>query len=252
MSNSILVSAFIGGVQKSGTRSISNYFRHHKNISVHCKKEGHFFDVDKNFTNNIPLSSAIDRYHSDFEINSSTKILCDISPDYIFRQNAVKRVHKYNPNANWVILLRNPIQRAYSAWNMEVNRKTESLSFEEALNAELAGNSKSRSHDRFQYINRSRYYPQLLNLWKYFPSSQCHIFSAELIWKNPGKALIQILTSMNIKPLDINNYEHSHKGSYSSSLSKDAHDTLVNNLHFELYELPTLLKWKENPWVQDI
>lgn len=244
------VSVFVGGTQKSGTRSVSRYFRHHQNLAVHCKKEGHFFDQDNNFIDDRPLSSALDKYHHSFEINQETKLLCDITPDYIFRQTAVKRVLNYNPNAIWIILLRNPIERAYSAWNMEVNRKTEDLSFEAALKSELYGNPENRYHDRFQYIERSRYYPQLLNLWKHFPKSQCHIYAAESIWQDPITILNQMLKSLKISSNQTLDYEHTHKGEYTSNLSEVARNVLCDQLSFELSKLPAILRWNDNPWLQ--
>jgi len=243
------VSVFVGGVQKSGTRSISQYFRQHPDLAVHKKKEGHFFDRQENFINDIPLAFALNDYHNNFAVNQSTEILCDITPDYIFRKNAVQRVFNYNPKANWIILLRNPIERAYSSWNMEVNRKTEKLSFEEALHSELIGNPEDRSQDRFLYLGRSRYYLQLLNLWKYFPLSQCHIYSAESIWNRPQVTLNKILNSLNIPINNGDSYKHIHKGTYKCGVSEQARKLLKKQLHFELTELPSILGWDKNPWV---
>jgi len=242
------VSVFVGGAQKSGTRSITAYFRQHPQLAVHQKKEGHFFDQDQHFTDDIPHQEALETYHSDFTVDSNTTALCDITPDYIFRQAAVKRIHSYNPNATWIILLRNPVERAYSAWNMEVNRQAEDLSFEDALISELGGNPETRSHDRFQYLARSQYHTQLLNLWRYFPKSQCHIYPAEMIWQKPQETLHAILNVLNV---DINNddsYQHVHKGRYNSKLSDAARSLLMEHLQFERTELPALLGWQHNPW----
>lgn len=246
------VSIFVGGTQKSGTRSVSNYFHNHQNLSVHSKKEGHFFDKDKNFIDDEPLTSSLDEYLDSFKVNNKTKVLCDVSPDYIFRHKAIKRIHNYNPNATWLIFLRNPVQRAYSAWNMEVNRKTETLTFEQALQSEIKGNPNNRLHDRFQYIGRSRYYNQLLNLWQYFPKSQCHIYEAEEVWKNPKHILNKILYSLNIESDNVPIYEHTHKGEYTNKISKQAHEILIDQLYFELTELPKLLNWTHNPWIKTL
>lgn len=246
------VSLFVGGVQKAGTRSITNYFRINKQLSVHKSKEGHFFDISDNFINDAAMKHQLNKYHESYIISDQTKILCDISPDYLFRHGAIERIYKYNSNAIWLIFLRNPIQRAYSAWNMEVNRKTENFSFEEALRSELEGNPKSRSHDRYQYIGRSRYYNQLVNLWKYFPKSQCLIYPAEEVWEDPQKVLTEILHSLNIKPENSYIYEHIHKGEYANKISRKAHEILVNQLYFELTELPSILKWSYNPWIETL
>ena len=84
------VSIFVGGVQKSGTRSISQYFRQHPNLTVHRKNEGHFFDQHESFIDNNPLAPALNDYHNNFAINPDTIALCDITPDYIFRRASIQ------------------------------------------------------------------------------------------------------------------------------------------------------------------
>ena len=132
---------------------------------------------------------------------------------------------------------------------MEVNRNTEKLSFKDALLCEINGNPKNRLHDRFQYLERSRYYPQILNLWKHFPRSQCYIHSAESVWKQPQVTLKKILKSLNV-PININHeYEHVHKGIYKCNFSEQTRKLLINQLHYELTELPNILGWYKNPWI---
>ena len=242
------VSVFVGGAQKSGTRSISQYFLQHPNLAIHKKKEGHFFDQDAYFIDDVPTADALETYHNSFSVNAETTTLCDVTPDYIFRQAAVKRIFNYNPKATWIVLLRNPVERAYSAWNMEVNRKTEHLTFEEALISELNGNPESRSHDRFQYLGRSQYHTQLLNLWQYFPRSQCHIYPAEMIWQQPQETLKTILKSLHVRNYDDSGYQHVHKGAYQQELTDQARKLLETHLQFELTELPATLGWEKNPW----
>lgn len=242
------VSVFVGGAQKSGTRSIAEYIRHHPNLSVHITKEGHFFDRQENFINNSPIYTSLTDYYNKFFISSKTKILCDITPDYIFRKNAVERIYNYNSKAKWIILLRNPIERAFSSWNMEVNRNTENLSFEDAIESELNNHDRNKFVDRFLYIGRSRYYEQILNLWKFFPQYQCKIYPAEYLFKQPQKHLDCILDFINMPTNNGYNYRQVHKGKYVSKISEHAKTILEKELYFELNELPNILGWKQNPW----
>ena len=243
-----LVSVFVGGAQKAGTRSVAQYLRQHPNVVVHQSKEGHFFDRDKHFNDSTPDAAALDTYHQGFHSISSDQIRCDITPDYLYRPSVIERIHAYNPKAQWIILLRNPIERAYSAWNMEVNRQTENLSFEEALRAELDGSIAGREHDRFHYISRGQYHHQLQRLWQYFPQSQCHVFSAEALWENPRNLLNQVAQTIGIDCNDAAQYQHTHKGKYRSPMSDDSREWLAQHFKTELNDLPKLLNWQENPW----
>lgn len=248
MSREKIVSVFVGGVQKSGTRSISDYFRQILGVSVQKKKEAHFFDNDDFFLGDVVNNEALNNYHSSFNNLSNESIWCDVTPDYIFRKNAVKRIYNYNPKAKWVILLRNPIERCYSAWNMEVNRKTENLSFEDALKSEINGNVGNRIHDRFQYIKRSKYSEQLKRLWKYFSESQCHVIASEQLWENPDSVLSKLVNDLNIDKGMKAQYRHVHKGIYSSEISPLAVEILNEKLKYELDILPKMLGWDKQLW----
>ncbi|MCX7553237.1 sulfotransferase [Marinicella sp. S1101] len=245
------VTVFVGGAQKSGTRSVTEMFRKLPQIAVQQSKEGHFFDRDEWFDELRPNAVALQTYHDDFKVTAQTHFLCDVSPDYIFRNQAVARIHCYNPQAKWILLLRNPIDRAFSAWNMEVNRKTENLSFEAALEMELSGQSDSRSHDRFAYIGRSRYHQQLEHLWRFFPKSQCHIWPAEWVWENPTQSIYQSLSALGISGLQTTQMKHVHKGKYRNQATAVANDILQQELAFEMNHLHQLLGWHQNPWMTE-
>ena len=60
----------------------------------------------------------------------------EATPIYIYWKKAIERLVRYNPNIKLIIVLRNPITRAYSHWNMMRNRNKENLSFVDAIAAE--------------------------------------------------------------------------------------------------------------------
>ena len=243
------VTIFVGGAQKSGTRSVTELLRKHTQFAVHQSKEGHFFDRDEYFNHLQPHPKTLQAYHGGFELTAQTQFLCDVSPDYIFRNQAVVRIHRYNPQAEWILLLRNPIDRVFSAWNMEVNRKTENLSFEAALEIELKGQPESRSHDRFAYIGRSRYHQQLEHLWRYFPKSQCHVWPAEWVWQDPTQTIYQSLSALGISGLQRTPMTHVHKGNYRNQISAAENELLQQELAFEMNQLHQLVGWPYNPWM---
>ena len=125
------VDFIIAGVQKSGTTALFSYLCEHNEICMSDKKEIHFFDRRRYFI----LFPNYLFYHSNFSNFKSQKLIGEATPIYIYWKKAIERLVRYNPNIKLIIVLRNPITRAYSHWNMMRNRNfnKENLSFVDAI-----------------------------------------------------------------------------------------------------------------------
>ncbi|NCU31833.1 MAG: sulfotransferase, partial [Candidatus Moranbacteria bacterium] len=121
------VDFLIGGVQKGGTTSLSAELSAHPDILFSKKKEIHYFDLH--------YKKSESWYHKHFAFMPN-KINGECSPFYMYWRPCYKRIHTYNPNIKWIFLLRNPIERAFSAYTMSKNRNRESLTFSEAIRTE--------------------------------------------------------------------------------------------------------------------
>lgn len=104
------------GAQKSGTSALHSYLSQHPSICSATTKELHFFNSDMNY------SKGLDFYYSKFPLDNNESLFIDASPSYLHNKMAYKRIYKYNPKIKMIVLLRNPVERAYSAWNMYKNR----------------------------------------------------------------------------------------------------------------------------------
>ena len=110
-------SAICIGAQKAGTTALYRYLSCHSSVAPSKIKEIDFFNYNSHFSRGISF------YHSHFPRRTpanSGKLTFDISPSYlgVAAERAAKRIYDYNPNIRLIILLRNPIKRAYSAWQM--------------------------------------------------------------------------------------------------------------------------------------
>ena len=76
-------------------------------------KEIHFFNKDAYLSRQQPNYLI---YHSFFNPRPSHRLLGEATPYYMFSPNVRKRIHTYNPAMKFILLLRNPIERAYSDW----------------------------------------------------------------------------------------------------------------------------------------
>lgn len=124
--------SFMGiGVQKAGTTSIFAYLNQHPQIRMGQKKELHYFDDEDHFAQKPDYSLYEQQFVRDPE--RANLLYVEVTPIYLYWSPALRRIWEYNPNMKCIVLLRNPITRAYSHWNMEYGRQWDALSFEEAI-----------------------------------------------------------------------------------------------------------------------
>ncbi len=107
------VNTFIVGTQKGGTSALYYYLEKSPEVSGGYKKEIGFFSQEH--TSKL----GKDWYERQFAtFKKKPKILLDATPEYLYYPSVPERIYKYNPDAKIIILLRNPVMRAYSHYNM--------------------------------------------------------------------------------------------------------------------------------------
>src|SRR5579863_6754349 len=114
----LLPDFMIIGTQKGGTTSLYNYLIDHPNISSIFKKEPHFFDF--NFYKGVSwyrahFPSLLEKYYSE-RVHGQKFITGEASPYYLYHPLVPQRIKETMPTAytKFIVLLRNPIDRAYS------------------------------------------------------------------------------------------------------------------------------------------
>lgn len=199
-----LPGAVILGAQKSGTSSLHNYLVQQPGVIEPLRKEVHYFDI------------AYERgeawYRAHFGPLGAPGLNLDSSPYYLFHPAVPQRLHDLVPKAKLIVLLRDPVRRAYSHYWHERDKKRETLSFEDAIAAEperlgdshqqLAAGTLQRSHahQHFSYLARGRYAEQLERWFKLFPREQFLLLRFEDLAREPLAALNQTLDFLGLPP----------------------------------------------------
>ena len=116
------------GVQKGGTVSAVVNLNKHPDVFVHT--EIHYFD---NLWNIMPK-----QWYYDMFMKSNKLVKGEKNPELIYIDDCAKRIKKVCPKTKFILLLRDPIKRAYSGWNMNVNEKKETRSFKECIENNIA------------------------------------------------------------------------------------------------------------------
>src|SRR5438445_13846713 len=105
----------------------------------------------------------------------------EVTPSYLYWKPAMERIHNYNPQIKLIILLRNPVDRAFAHWNMQRFKGRESLDFLDALKEESRRIARPLTIDarRFAYVDRGFYSEQLERVFHFFPRAQIKIVKFE-------------------------------------------------------------------------
>jgi hypothetical protein len=139
-------------------------------------------------------------------------VVGEASPYYLFHPLAPRRAAKAVPRARVVVLLRNPVERAFSHWRQQRRKGAEQLSFEDALAAEprrIAGEEqalaadpgyRSYTHEHQSYAAQSEY-ALLLERWlRYYDRDQMMIASSEDFFRDPRGVLASTWRFLGLDP----------------------------------------------------
>jgi hypothetical protein len=132
------------------------------------------------------------------------------SPYYMYNPHAAARIQHDIPDVKIVILLRDPVRRAYSHYWERVDNRVEPLSFTDALAAEperLAGEMErmmadplyySEAHDWYSYRDRGIYAPQLRRFFDLFPREQLLVLPSESFYRDVQSAYDKVTDFLGI------------------------------------------------------
>jgi len=243
------VNFIVAGTQKGGTSALNKYLKEHGKISMAQIKEVHYFDTESNFVGEADYS----QYESSFELFSNQKILGEATPVYMYWYAAPRRIWEYNPQMKIILILRNPIERAYSHWNMNRTRDSDSSSFMEAIRNEEARCKEALpiQHRAYSYIDRGLYSEQIRRLWHFFPKDQVLIIKSQDLRDSPSPTLASIARFLEIPKFKEVEHKNVHSRPYSSKMSKEAYEYLWHIYYYEIKILERMLGWNCSDWLRN-
>ncbi|MDP1665875.1 MAG: sulfotransferase [Methylobacter sp.] len=171
---------FITGAQRSGSTYLYHILDEHPKISMSrpVRPEPKFFLDDQLYAKgHAYYENAYFSGHS-----KETRYLGEKSTSYIESVVAANRIHQFYPNARILMILRDPVIRAYSNYRFSAAHQLEDLTFEDALKAEpirLADASFSTSVNPYAYCKRGHYIDYIETYLTIFDRSQLEILIFE-------------------------------------------------------------------------
>ena len=173
---------FLGlGTQKGGTTTLHQLLRAHPGVFLPAAKELHYFDLQPQRTPNW--------YEQHFSEAEPDQCCGEITPFYLFPPAAPTRIQALLPNAKLVVLLRDPVERAFSQIFHARKRGFESLEPADAIAAEAdrLASGDPVSLQKHSYVARSRYLEQLDRYETLFPAAQLLVLQSEALFEQPHR-----------------------------------------------------------------
>lgn len=224
----ILPDFILIGAQRSGTTSLFNYLSQHPEIHPSFPKEIHYFSNHYHkgeiwYRSHFPLRINIRKSTYHYKRNFITG---EATPYYLIHPCAAERTSKCVPDVQLIVLLRNPVDRAYSHYHHQVKMGTEILPFKEAINMEdmrISGEIEKTKNDEkyrslnlqnYSYLYRGIYFHHLQTWLRFFDREQLLILESEQFFNNPSRIIEQVYEFLGVSGYKLNGFRKYHHAQY--------------------------------------
>jgi hypothetical protein len=245
----------IAGTQKGGTSALHYHLAQHPNITMAHSEEAHmidhprrhFFDDEERYAEG---EISYDILHEDVKLKPQSLVTGSCTPIYTYWRPAMERIRKYNPEIKLIILLRNPIDRAFSQWNMNSDREREGLTFMEALAAEAEERKSSPllQSRRRSYIDRGFYSEQIERVFRFFPREQVKIIKFEDFRKRTPEVVNEVFSFLGVTPLPKIKNREQNRIAYERKIAPEERRYLYDIYKEDIARLEKLLSWDCSDW----
>ncbi len=190
------------GTIKAGTTSLYHYLKQHPDVFMSPVKEPKFFAVDRS----IPLDRGMNRfaiteradYEAQFESVAGQQAVGEASPQYLWSPVAPSRIHESVPAARLIAGLRNPVERAFSAYMHLVREGAEPHGdFSTALAAEAERIADGRG-PLWRYVEVGMYSRQVERYLDLFERRQLKIYLYEDLCADPATLLQELFRFLEV------------------------------------------------------
>jgi len=197
----------IVGAPKAGTSSLYHYLKDHPEIYLPEQKELHYWSSESLFENcsgpgdKLALNEVVSSWNDyclKYQAATSEKQLGDVSPSYLyFYDHVIPEIKRKLPSVKIIIMLRDPVERAYSNYLHQQRLTYEKLTFSEALDCEEDRSAAGYS-DFWQYTAHSRYLGPCSAYVDAFGAKNVHFLTFEELRDNPNKVMLDVFSFLDV------------------------------------------------------
>lgn len=211
------------GAQKSGTSSLHYYLSQHPNLLASTPKEVSYFNRNYNFKKG---KNWYHRAFIDLDLNKKNYLCFEATPEYLYHSFTAERIYQEYPGIKIIIILRDPVQRAYSSWNMYKNFNPENFprglkneyindrqnniikefydadhfpSFEEAIASEMLKIENNSQCEEPSLLRRGIYLPQVKRYHDIFGNESVLIIGFKDLVQTKKEVLNSVLKFLGLQ-----------------------------------------------------
>ena len=227
----VLPDFLVIGAKRCGTTSLFYHLPEHPCISKSPHDNMGFFNDNFHLGVNwyksfFPTIFTRNKIKSEF----GNFLAFDVTTTYMEEESTANNVYQIKPNMKIIVILRNPVDRAYSQYHLNLREKAEKRSFEDAMEENMNELNKE-SYERYEikpkfsveennYLKKGLYAQQLRHWLNIFPMESMLILSTEEFESNQQVIYNKIFEFLNISQFEVKNTEKMEKGSYPQMKSE--------------------------------
>jgi hypothetical protein len=240
------VSFLIVGAQKAGTSALAEFLSAHPALHLPERKELHFFDHDPHFDGADRADYA--PYHEHFAGADADLLWGEATPIYMYWLPAAARIRAYQPGMKLIFLLRHPVERAYSQWQMEYELGRDRWSFSTAIRLEWLRlvRSPRRQHRLYSYVDRGAYASQIRRMLRHFPREQMLFLRTKDLRERHEETLVHVHRFLGVDP--VAQPRRAVNARHYAPMREADRRHLLRRFAKEVDELERLLGWDCSAW----
>jgi len=234
-----LPTTVIVGAQKAGTTQLYAYMVKHPRCFGAAEKEVDYFSKrpDRSvawYRSRFPLRRRVVR---------RTGHVIEASPSYLPTPSALRQMKKVLPGARVIVLLRDPVSRAFSHYQHKKTRHVESRSFAEVVDEEIRANQfparpgvalQEGARPMLGYVSRGYYALQLELLLKVYPRNKVIVIDSANLFKDTSAVCNRVFDFMGLEDFDVEPGKVYNRGFYQEKIDPRVAERLRE--HYRPYD----------------
>jgi hypothetical protein len=204
---------FVAGAQKCGTTSLYEHLKMHPQVFLPYMKEPGYFITGPDPAQKLQMAQlqhckTLAEYQTLYQGSEGFPAIGDLSTCYLWDADAPQRIKDVCPQAKIIIILRDPVVRAYSAyiWNLTTRCPDTAPTFQEALKRDSLRN-KTNWCTSYLYVECGMYFRQVQRYLDIFGNDQVLVLMFDDLAKKPQELFSGIAAHLGIDPAPFSSTE---------------------------------------------